>query len=307
MTRCVVVGSPIGHSLSPTLHRAAYAALGLDWDYDAVELGAGLAGFLADVGTDLQGLSVTMPLKAEALAVARDADPTARLVGVANTLVRRGEAVGGGYSAHNTDVVGVRDALTGAGVRSLAGADVVVVGAGGTARAVLAALGQLGVGQLGVGQLGVGQLGVGPPIRVLARRPTVAAAALTPLAEALGLRLTVGPVPDSTPGTDERSGTAAEELIGRPDLLVATTPAGAVDGFAAAAARAGIVFDVLYHPWPTPLVAHARRRGAVVVGGLDLLVAQAARQVELMTGRQPAPVAAMRAAGEAVLAARAGR
>jgi len=302
VTRCVVVGSPIGHSLSPTLHRAAYAALGLDWDYDAVELGAGLAGFLADVGADLQGLSVTMPLKAEALAVARDADPTARLVGVANTLVRRGEAVGGGYSAHNTDVDGVRDALTGAGVRSLAGADVVVVGAGGTARAVLAAL-----GQLGVGQLGVGQLAVGPPIRVLARRPTVAAAALTPLAEALGLRLTVGPVPDSTPGTDERSGTAAEELLGRPDLLVATTPAGAVDGFAAAAARAGIVFDVLYHPWPTPLVAQARRRGAVVVGGLDLLVAQAARQVELMTGRQPAPVAAMRAAGEAVLAARAGR
>lgn len=270
---CLVVGSPIAHSLSPVLHLAAYAELGLDWRYDAVELrGEELAGYLA--GRRVRGVSVTMPCKQAALALATargDADPVAVTVGAANTLV----PVDGGWHAANTDVAGAVTALAGVGVTDLRGASVVLVGAGGTARGMLAAISRLGA----------------EAVRVLARRPDVASAELAPVAEALGLRLAVGPL---TPAA-----------FGRPDLLVATTPAGALDELAQAAAGATTVFDVLYHPWPTALVAAAWRSGAQVVGGLDLLVAQAARQVELMTGCKAAPVEAMRVAGVAALAARA--
>jgi shikimate dehydrogenase len=266
---CLVVGSPISHSLSPVLHRAAYAALGLDWRYEAVELVEHeLAGYLA--GHPVRGISVTMPLKQVALALAAEADPVAVTVGAANTLT----PVGNGWRADNTDVPGAVSALALHGVTDLTGASVILVGAGGTARGMLAALRQLGVDRL----------------RVLARRPSVAAAALVPVADALGVHVSV----------EELSNSAFDG----PDLLVATTPAGALDEFAESAGRASTVFDVLYHPWPTPLVAAATRAGARVVGGLDLLVGQAARQVELMTGCAEAPVEAMRAAGVAALAAR---
>jgi shikimate dehydrogenase len=89
------------------------------------------------------------------------------------------------------------------------------------------------------------------------------------------------------------------------ELVIATTPAGAADALAEAVPPApGTLFDVLYHPWPTPLAAAWAARGGAVLGGLDLLVHQAALQAELMTGRVPAPLAAMRAAGEAALAGR---
>ncbi|HEY8789783.1 MAG TPA: shikimate dehydrogenase [Actinopolymorphaceae bacterium] len=266
---CLVVGSPIAHSLSPVLHRAAYAELGLDWRYEAVEL---VEDQLADYldGHPVRGVSVTMPLKQVALALAAGADPVAVTVGAANTLT----PVERGWRADNTDVPGAVSALARHGVTDLTGASVVLVGAGGTARGMLAALGRLGVDRL----------------RVLARRPDTAVTALTPVADALGIRLTVEPL---TAGA-----------FGRPDLLVATTPAGALDAFADAAARAATVFEVLYDPWPTPLVAAAWRSGARVVGGLDLLVGQAGRQVELMTGCAAAPVEAMRAAGVAALAER---
>jgi len=266
---CLVVGSPIAHSLSPVLHRAAYAELGLDWRYESVELVEDqLADYLAR--RSVRGVSVTMPLKQVALAMAAEADPVAVAVGAANTLT----PVDGGWRADNTDVAGAISALAGVGITDLTGASVVLVGAGGTARGVLAALRRLGVDRL----------------RVLARRPDAALAALVPVADALGLHLWVDPL---TTGA-----------FGRPDLLVATTPAGALDPFADAAAEAATVFEVLYHPWPTPLVAAAWRSGARVVGGLELLVGQAARQVELMTGCPAAPVEAMRAAGAAALAAR---
>ena len=266
---CIVVGSPIAHSLSPALHLAAYAALGLDWRYEAVELHpAELAGYVGS--HDLSGVSVTMPLKQAALALAVEADPVATVVGAANTLT----PIPGGWRAANTDVDGAIGALARHGTTGLAGADVLIIGAGGTARAMLAASARLG----------------STSVRVLARRPDTAQAALAPVAAALGVRLVVGEL------------TAA--AIGSPDVLVATTPAGALDEFADAAAHAALVFDVLYHPWPTALVAAATRAGATVVGGLDLLVEQAARQVELMTCCPVAPTVAMRAAGEAALAAR---
>jgi len=266
---CLVVGSPIAHSLSPVLHRAAYAELGLAWRYEAVELHEHqLADYLA--GHPARGVSVTMPLKQVALALAAEADPVAVTVGAANTLTR----ADGGWRADNTDVPGAVTALSWHGVTDLTGASVVLVGAGGTARGMLAALDQLGVDR----------------VRVLARRPDAAEAALAPVADALGIRLTVEPL--------------ATGAFGRPDLLLATAPAGALDEFAESAAGAATVFEVLYHPWPTALVAAAQQAGARIVGGLDLLVGQAARQVELMTGCAFAPVEAMRSAGAAALAAR---
>ncbi len=266
---CLVVGSPIAHSLSPVLHRAAYAELGLDWRYEAVELLEDqLAPYLAQ--HPIRGVSLTMPLKQVALALAVEADPVAITVGAANTLT----PVDGGWRADNTDIPGAVAALGWHGITDLTDASVVIVGAGGTARGMLAALDRLGA----------------DGVRVLARRPDVAVAALAPVADALGIRLTVELL---TAGA-----------FGRPDLLVATAPACALDEFAESAAGAAIVFEVLYHPWPTALVVAAQRAGARVVGGLDLLVGQAATQVALMTGCAIAPVEAMRTAGAAALAAR---
>jgi shikimate dehydrogenase len=279
MTRCLVVGQPIAHSLSPPLHRAAYAALALDWSYEAVEVAPGALGRVLE-RRHPHGVSVTMPLKAEAFALAASVSPIAATVGVANTLVARPAANAsgaGGYDADNTDVAGVVASLADAGLTSLAGSTVVVAGAGGTAQAVLVAVATLGC----------------PQVTVVARSVERARTALSGTAERAGVDLEVREL--------------AAGCFGRPDLLVATTPAGALDPFADEAAGAQVVFDVLYHPWPTTLVRAATDRGAVVVGGLSLLVHQAARQVELMTGRSPAPVAAMRAAGEQALAERAAR
>ncbi|MDI6911217.1 MAG: shikimate dehydrogenase, partial [Nocardioides sp.] len=102
--RCAVLGDPIAHSLSPALHRAGYAALGLDWSYDAVRVPEdGLDRFLAGLGPEWRGLSLTMPLKRRALAIAPGVTDRARLAGGVNTLVLEGGAV---VLADNTDLPG---------------------------------------------------------------------------------------------------------------------------------------------------------------------------------------------------------
>ena len=111
--RAAVLGRPIEHSLSPVLHRAAYAALGLDWAYEAIDCGvAELATVLAD-RADWAGFSCTMPLKRAALDLADEVRPLAALVGAANTLL---PGAGGGWVADNTDVAGIVAALGGATV-----------------------------------------------------------------------------------------------------------------------------------------------------------------------------------------------
>lgn len=258
--RCAVVGSPIAHSRSPLIHRAAYAALGLSgWTYQAVECGeAELAGVLAD---GWAGLSVTMPLKRRALELADAATDLARGVGAANTLLRRD----GRWVADNTDVAGILGALAEAGVRSGEGA--VVLGAGGTALAVLAALVRLG-----------------EPAPTVLVRDRGRAGDLLAAADRLGARPRI------------REG-LADPLLHRAPLVISTLPAGAADGLAAGPfTRDGVLLDVLYHPWPTPLAAAAVAAGRAVVGGREMLLHQAVGQVEAMTGRRPAPVEAMRAA-----------
>jgi shikimate dehydrogenase len=259
--RAAVLGSPIAHSLSPLLHRAAYAALGLDWQYDAVEVASGgLAQFLRSVGAEWAGLSLTMPLKQEVLPLLHERSRLVEITGAANTvLIRDGERHG-----HNTDVQGIVRALQEAGVDRVERA--ALIGAGATAASAVVALHDLGCHQ----------------VRVLARsRPE----RLSPVAAAMGVELRFGEL-------------HALELEDRwPQLVVSTVPAGALDAFAADSDPGADVplLDVTYAPWPTPLATAYLAGGATVVGGAEMLLHQAAAQVELMTGR-PAPLEAMRAA-----------
>jgi shikimate dehydrogenase len=255
-----VLGSPVAHSLSPVLHRAAYAALGLDWAYDAIEcIADALPGVLAQ-RLDWAGFSCTMPLKHAALDVADEVRPTAAQAGAANTILPR---PAGGWIADNTDVGGVLAALD---ERGGEWSDAVVLGAGGTAQAAVVALGRAGLTELHVL--------VRDPERTRALRATAGRA---------GVALRIDPLD------------AAAAPLGA-GLVVSTLPPGAADAYAARAWTARqTVFDVVYDPWPTRLAAAAADAGAAVVSGALLLLHQAALQVELMTG-QRAPLEAMRAA-----------
>lgn len=260
-----VVGDPIDHSLSPVLHRAGYAALGLPWEYDAWRVPAGgLADFVAG-RPDLRGLSVTMPLKREALALADAATDRARLAGAANTLLRGDD----GVRADNTDIAGAAAALR---VRvDRLGPSATILGGGATAASVGLALVDLGVLEL----------------TLLVRDPARARATYDALLRHPG-------------GPSVYIGDLGDRPTG--DLLVSTIPATAqTPALVERCSAVPVVFEVLYDPWPTPLAASAD--GRVLVGGLDLLVHQAAEQFRLFTG-ETAPVEAMRAAGEQALAAR---
>lgn len=271
--RAAVLGSPITHSLSPVLHRAAYTALGLDgWSYDRFEVDeAALPGFVEKLDPAVwAGLSLTMPLKRAVIPLLDEITATARSVEAVNTVVLRADGRLGG---DNTDIPGMLAALRERGVTSVPSA--AVLGAGATASSALAALAQICTGE----------------VTAYVRGPA-RAAQMRQWGERLGVTVRTADWAD------------AAAALGEP-LVVATTPAGAADHLATAVpGRPGTLFDVLYDPWPTALAAAWTALGGPVVSGLDLLVHQAVIQVEQHTGRTPAPLAAMRAAGEAALAAR---
>ncbi|GAA4552316.1 shikimate dehydrogenase [Pseudonocardia xishanensis] len=266
-----MLGTPIRHSLSPVLHRAAYAALGLpEWSYEAIEVTEdGLPAFVDELGAEWAGLSLTMPLKRVALEVADSVSALAEATGAANTLVLGPQ----GRRADNTDVRGIVQALREVGVREIEHA--VVLGAGGTAQAALAALAELGSSD---------------PV-VLVRDPRRAGGLLA-AAERLDVRPAVrGLLTGADTDTE-----AAARLLGGADVVVSTLPAGAGDALAGARWRPGAaVLDVVYAPWPTALAAGAAVGGCRIASGLDVLLHQAVAQVELMTGL-PGPVEAMRTA-----------
>ncbi|MFR9798879.1 shikimate dehydrogenase [Streptomyces sp. MS06] len=267
--RAAVLGSPIAHSLSPVLHRAAYAELGLaGWTYDRFEVNeAELPGFLATLDESWAGLSLTMPLKRAVIPLLDEVGETARSVEAVNTVVltEQGRRVG-----DNTDIPGMVAALREHGVEKVDGA--AVLGAGATASSALAALSGICTG----------------PVTVYVRSEA-RAAEMRGWGDRLGVEV-------------RTAGWARAARAFEAPLVVATTPAGTTDDLAPSVpARPGTLFDVVYDPWPTPLAAAWARRGGVVVGGLDLLVHQAVLQVERMTGRAPAPLEAMRAAGERAL------
>lgn len=267
---CAVLGSPIEHSLSPVLHRAAYAVLGLDdWRYSAVDVDESeLPRFLGSLDASWRGLSLTMPLKRTVVPLLDELDDWARVSGAANTVV----IDDGVRTGFNTDVPGAIAALRERAAGPFTNA--VVLGGGATAASMLLALGELGCEYA--------RLLVRDPERAVQTVETVARAAHGPV-------IGVGTLGDP---------------VGAVDVLVSTIPADAqTPELVSSAEGCPVVFEVVYDPWPTPLAAAALVSGQILVSGLDLLINQAALQVELMT-TLPAPLASMRAAGEGALAAR---
>lgn len=269
--RAAVLGSPISHSLSPVIHAAAYDWLGLDWEYGRVELQpAAFAAFVDGLDDSWRGLSVTMPLKEQAAACGiPDADVL--LTGVANTVL-----LGGQRRVYNTDIAGLADALHAAGLGTPRVAT--LIGNGATARSALVALVRSGARLIEVQGRDYGRL-----------------AAFRDWAEQLDVEV--------------QPRTLGAPLDPASEILVSTAPsvalAGRLDSLEVehCPALRG-VFDVIYHPWPTPLAARAASAGRAVVSGLDMLAHQARYQVRLMTGQDvPAEVllsAVRAAAGVAV-------
>ncbi|MFF1480091.1 shikimate dehydrogenase [Streptomyces sp. NPDC058301] len=270
--RAAVLGSPIAHSLSPVLHRAAYRELGLThWSYDRFEVDeAQLPGFIDGLDRSWAGLSLTMPLKRAIIPLLDGISDTAASVEAVNTVVLTAD---GRRYGDNTDIPGMLAALRERGVERVPSA--AVLGAGATASSALAALARICTGE------------VTAYVRSADR-----AEEMRGWGERLGVAVRTADWADAA-GAFEAP------------LIVATTPAGTTDALAAAVPDSpGTLFDVLYDPWPTPLAAAWSGNGGAVVGGLDLLVHQAVLQVEQMTGAEKAPLTVMREAGEKALASR---
>lgn len=267
--RCGVLGDPIEHSLSPVLHTAGYAALGLDWSYAAHRVASGgLPDFLAGLDEEWRGLSLTMPLKREAVPLVDGLSERARLAGAVNTIVLDDD---GRTRGDNTDIPGAIAAIRERTSAPLATA--AIIGGGATATSIGLALADLGVRRL--------EIVVRDPERALETCEAVRA----------------------HPGRPELTVSRLDEMtVLDVDLVASTIPAEAQDQrLVDACGAVPTIFEIVYHPWPTPLVASIGNR--VLVSGFDLLLHQAAAQFELFTG-EAAPLAAMRTAGERALIAR---
>lgn len=260
-----LIGDPVRHSLSPTLHNAAFDAVGLDWVFLVFEVpsGEGKAAVEGMRALGIDGLSVTMPHKSDVAAAVDRLSPTAQRLGAVNTVVRHGGVLVG----ENTDGVGFVDALRSDEGFEPAGKRCLVLGAGGAARALVVALADAGAAEVVV----VGR----SPERV------AAAAALAgergragEAAAASGCDLVVNATPVGMAGRGDDGGLPLD-----PGLLGAGQ----------------VVADLVYHPLVTPLLAEARARGAVAVNGLGMLIHQAAHAFRLWTGEDP-PLAVMSAA-----------
>jgi shikimate dehydrogenase len=246
--RCAVLGSPIEHSLSPALHRAAYTQLGLNWTYDKLEIDQHrLAPFVAGLDESWRGLSLTMPLKVAVLELG-EVDQLAQLAGAGNTLILEADT----RRVYNTDVGGLAWAVR--QVTTVPLPRVTILGTGATASAALIAAAQLGAQQ----------------VTVAARTPS-RAEPLRALSRELGVELEIRPWWARLPQTN---------------LAVSTVVSGAADTIAPSVAdSAPLIVDAIYDPWPTVLATTAQQAGCTVVSGRDLLIGQALLQIELMTGR----------------------
>jgi shikimate dehydrogenase len=263
-----VIGDPVRHSLSPAIHNAAFAALGLDWVYVAlpVPAGRGAEAVTAMATLGIEGLSVTMPHKAAVAAAVHRRTAVAERLGVVNCVFVDRSGPEPRLVGDSTDGDGfVRSLRQDDGI-SLAGARVMVLGTGGAARAIIEAVGRSSPGEL----------------VVVGRRPERSR-------DAAGL----------APGA--RAGDAIE--AGAMDVIVNATPVGMAGGPDPSAlplpagllASHQVVVDIVYQPRRTPLLAAAEAAGATTVNGVGMLVHQAALAFEHWTGR-PAPVEVMSAA-----------
>ncbi|WKD59200.1 shikimate dehydrogenase [Corynebacterium caspium] len=268
--RAAVLGSPIAHSLSPVLHNSGYAALGLNsWEYNRFECTeTQLPDFLSQSDPSYRGFSVTMPGKIMALRIANEDTPRARAIGAANTLIRTAT----GWCADNTDVAGISGCLKEIGITAAKPASyAVVIGAGGTSRPAIWALGELGFKH----------------IIVLNRSDR--SSQLAPLLAGTDIKLEFHTFAEIC-----TEPAALAQLIAGAAVLISTVPAAAIEPYIADLAHAPVV-DVIYDPWPTPLTVHAAANGYLSAGGHIMLAYQAFEQFELFTG-YPAPREAMRQA-----------
>ena len=270
-----LLGHPVGHSVSPAMHNAALAALGLDWCYLAFDvapdrLAEALSGARA---LGMKGLNLTIPHKEAALAQMTKVDPAARSIGAINTVCLEKEALVG----YNTDKEGFLRAIAGARF-SPAGKRAALLGAGGVARAVLVALAEADLRELSIAD--------GVPER---------AETLAALAAELGLQSRALPWEEGR-----------REMAGNSDLIVNATPLGMAPRtdetpLPGEWLRQGqFVCDLVFNPDPTRLMREARERGCPVLGGLDMLVHQGALSFQLWTGIEP-PLPVMAAAARAAL------
>jgi shikimate dehydrogenase len=250
-----VLGHPVEHSLSPLLHAAAYAHLGLDWRYDRHDVRESeLRGFVDGLDDSWRGLSATMPLKEELVRLAHSCDAAVTLTGAANTLLFADD---GTRVARNTDVAGVERALRDAGLDDAHHA--VVAGAGSTARSVLVALDAFGLRS----------------VTVVVREPSRAQALVT-LADELGLECDLVRLADFA------------HVVDGADVVAWTLPNGVAlpQSLPSEVCTSAVALDVSYHPWPGPLAAHWLEHGGRVASGSDMLLHQAVRQVRLFVSEQ---------------------
>ncbi|MEZ2389598.1 shikimate dehydrogenase [bacterium RCC_150] len=264
--RAAVLGHPISHSKSPALHRAAYAKLGLDIEYTAIDVTVErLPAFMASLEGEPNwcGLSVTMPLKTAMVEQVDEVRGSGADLGVINTVAFESTDQGVRRVGHNTDVAGIVEAVRNAGVREKP--DAAILGGGGTSAAAIAALAALGSDHALV------------YVRDAGRAAEAKAAAA-----AVGLSIQLLPM------------TAAGAGISKADLVVSTLPPRAADGVAAELARlpgsqahdgvSGVLLDVAYDPWPSRIAEAWRSRGGTVVPGLEMLLYQAVEQIRLFSG-----------------------
>jgi shikimate dehydrogenase len=264
-----VIGSPVGHSLSPVMHNAAFAASGVDWRLVAFDVAAGRAGdavaAMATLG--IGGFAVTMPHKEQMAAAVDEVDPAAAALRSVNTVLLRDDGTTFGAS---TDGAGFVDSLLDAGYDPRR-RRVVVLGAGGAARSIVDALGRAGADDIAVVNR--------TRERAEGAASLAAAARVGTLDDIEGAEILVNSTSIGM-GTDAAP---VERSLLRSDLVVA---------------------DNVYHPLETALLRAAREAGAETVDGLGMLVHQAVRQQELWTGVVPEP-GVLRRAAEAELRARA--
>ena len=263
-TGYAVIGDPIGHSLSPPIYTAAFAALGEDADYTALPVPKdALIGFVAGMRqSQLRGFNITMPHKQAVLPLLDDLTADAALCGAVNTVARQS----GQLRGHNTDMEGLLLALQRAGA-GYAGRRVLLLGAGGAARAAAMKAAAENAARL----------------CILARRPAAAQALAEQVQAATGH-------PADWGGMD--AGTLAQSAADC-DLLINATPQGmrytgqefADTAFLANLPKHGLVCDLVYRPAETKLLAAARARGLAALGGLDMLIFQAILAMEFYLQR----------------------
>lgn len=284
--RFAVLGHPIGHSLSPAMHGAALAALGLPHRYEAIDVPdeASLRARVDEVRRGaLAGANVTLPHKVAVLAMVDEVDESARAIGAANTLVR----VKGRVVAHNTDIAGLADDLRALDVRAREAA---VIGSGGAAIAAVAALRRLGASE----------------VAVTSRSWTSRGALAASLAASVLAKLGAEPLP--FPSMAE--GEPFHDRAARSDVVVQATPAGMRGvGSGESVARvvpwarmkkSAVAYDLVYTPATTPFLDEARGAGLRAHGGLGMLARQGARALTLWLNVTP-DVATMQRAAERAL------